>query len=92
MTAKLLTGLALTYLLTYAAYRYERQALLAKLGTYVATVMIVNNVNNGAARWTDSAGHTSRTARLTGTADSATKAQITAEITAHPGIHAAVWH
>ena len=91
MIARLLTGLALSFLLSYVAYRYEKQALLAHLGTHVAAVMLAHNVTDGAARWTDADGYTSRTARLTGTADPATKARIAAEITAHPGIHAAVW-
>ena len=88
---KLLTGLAATYLIATAGYRWQRQAALAMLGGEVAAVMLANGIDDGAARWNDANDHTSRTARLSGTADAATRARITAALADKPGIHAVVW-
>lgn len=88
---KLATGLAASFLIAYAGWRWETQALLAVLGSEVAVVMLANGVGDGAARWHDDDGVTWRIARLSGSADAATRARITAQLERHPGIHAVVW-
>lgn len=88
---KLATGLAATFLIATAGYRWQRQASLATLGGEVAQVMLANGVSDGAARWTDAGNHTSRIARLSGTANVATRARISAAVGDKPGIHAVVW-
>ncbi len=88
---KLVTGFAAAGLVAWLGYGYERQALLARLGSEAAEVMLANHVADGAARWTSPAGWTSRTARLSGSADAATRARIAAELAARPGIHSVVW-
>lgn len=88
---KLLTGVAATALIANLGYGYETQALLAKLGSKAATVMAANGVTDGAARWTDHRGWPYRVARLSGTADTATRARISTQLGAQPGIHAVTW-
>ena len=88
---KLLTGLAATGLVAKAAYMWERQDLLADLGHKAAVVLAAHGVGDGAARWTDAKGWTYRTARLSGTADTATRAAISADLAAVPGIAGVVW-
>ncbi|MFZ4110719.1 MAG: hypothetical protein ACOYKQ_09655 [Polymorphobacter sp.] len=88
---KLLAGLAATGLVAKAAYVRERQDLLAKLGERTAVVLAAHGVRDGAARWTDDAGWTYRTARLSGTADAATRASISADLARQPGIARVIW-
>lgn len=88
---KLLVGLAATGLVAKAAYMWERQTLLAGLGQRAAVVLAAQGVRDGAARWTDDAGWTYRTARLSGTADAATRARVSAELARVPGIAGVVW-
>ena len=88
---KLVTGFAALGLLAKAAWFFEGQGLVATLGTGVAAVMAANGVADGAARWSSDAGWTSRNARLSGSADAATRARIVAQVRALPGVHDAVW-
>ncbi|WP_426164993.1 hypothetical protein [Sandarakinorhabdus sp. DWP1-3-1] len=88
---KLLTGLAGVHLLASAAFVTQRQSVFARLGTEAAAVLAANGVSDGAARWTDAEGHGSRLARLSGTADAATRARIAAQLAARPGIAGVVW-
>ena len=80
-----------TGLVAKAAYVRERQDLLAKLGERTAVVLAAHGVRDGAARWTDDAGWTYRTARLSGTADAATRASISADLARQPGIARVIW-
>ncbi len=88
---KLLTGLAATGLVAKAGYVWERQSLLAALGERAAVVLAAHGVRDGAARWTDDAGWTFRIARLSGSADAATRAAISADLGTTPGIGGTVW-
>ena len=88
---KLLVGLAATGLVAKAAYMWERQTLLADLGQRAAVVLAAHGVHDGAARWTDHAGWTYRTARLSGSADAATRVQVSAELARVPGIAGVTW-
>ncbi len=89
--AKLVTGLAACHLLATTAFLWQRQTLMAALGGEAAAVLLANGVTDGAARWTDGEGHLSRIARLSGSADPATRARITAQLAARPGIAGVVW-
>jgi hypothetical protein len=88
---KLLAGLAATGLVAKAAYVRERQDLLAALGERSAQVLAAHGVGDGAARWTDADGWTWRTARLSGSADAATRVAISADLAAMPGIAGVMW-
>ncbi len=88
---KLLTGITATWLLAYAAYFLQRQSLLVNLGSKAATIMAANGVTDGAARWTSDSDRADRIARLSGSADAATRARIRAQLAALPGIHDAIW-
>jgi hypothetical protein len=88
---KLLAGLVATGLVTKVAYMWERQGLLADLGRHAAQTMAAHGINDGAARWTDADGWTYRTARLSGSGDTATRAAVAAELAAVPGIGGVVW-
>lgn len=89
--ARLLTGVLATGLIAYAGYRWHAQALLAKLGRPVAAVMLSAGVTDGSADWATPAGWTWRRARLSGTADAATRAAVLAEVRRQPGIADAEW-
>ena len=86
-----MTGIAASGLLANGAYVLERQTLLADLGKGVTPVLLAHGVNDGAARWKDDAGYTRRFARLSGTADAATRDRIIAEVRALPGLAGADW-
>jgi hypothetical protein len=88
---KLATGIAASGLLTLAAYAWQAQALFARLGTPVAAAMLKHGVTDGSVGWTTGAGWTFRRARLSGSADAATRAAILADVRAIPGIHDASW-
>lgn len=88
---KLLVGLAATGLVAKAAYMWERQTLLAGLGQRAAVVLAAHGVRDGAARWTDDAGWTYRTARLSGSADAATRARVSADLARVSGIAGVIW-
>lgn len=89
--AKLLTGMAIVHLIASAAYIWNRQSLLADLGRAAGTVMLANGVTDGSASWKDASGHSSRLARLSGSADAATRTRISAHLTDHPGIAGVIW-
>ncbi|MFZ4687962.1 MAG: hypothetical protein ACOYLS_01870 [Polymorphobacter sp.] len=88
---KLLTAFAATGLLADAGYVWHRQSLLAALSGEAAAVLAAHGVTDGSVRWTDAAGWTFRTARLSGTADAATRAAVTADLAQRPGIVSVVW-
>ncbi len=88
---KLATGIAATALIAQSANRWLEQALLAQLGGQAAAVLLANGVGDGAVRWQADNGWTHRIAHLSGTADAATRARVTASLAARPGVHDAVW-
>ncbi|PZN93919.1 MAG: hypothetical protein DCF31_11010 [Alphaproteobacteria bacterium] len=88
---KLLTGLAGVHLLASAAFIVQRQAIMSKLGGEAAAVLLANGIADGTAHWSDAEGHVSRLARLSGTADAATRARVAAQLAARPGIAGVVW-
>lgn len=88
---KLLTGLAMTGLVAKGCWTLQNQRLLAGLGRQAQAAMAAAGVPDGSVRWQDEAGWTFRVARLSGTADAATRARVIAAARAQPGIHDAVW-
>ena len=89
--AKLVAGIAASGILAYLAHGYERAALLAELGGKAASVMNAHGIRDGRAVWTSPSGWTFRIARLSGTADSATRERVRAVLSAEPGIHEVIW-
>jgi outer membrane protein OmpA-like peptidoglycan-associated protein len=88
---KLIVGLAGTSLIALAAYKLSRAPLLSGLGSRSAEVMIANGITDGRANWLSPDGWTFRVARLSGTADTATRARTRDAIAALDGVHDALW-
>jgi hypothetical protein len=88
---RLAAGVAATAVLADGWYIWHRQTMLAHLGQPIAGVMAAHAVTDGAVRWTDTRRFTWRIARLSGTADPATRAAILADVRRQPGIADAVW-
>jgi pyruvoyl-dependent arginine decarboxylase (PvlArgDC) len=88
---KLLTGLAATVVLARGASLHRGQAMAATLGQAAATAMQAHGVNDGSVRLLQPSGLVARVARLSGTADAATRAAVIGDLKRHPGIAAAVW-
>jgi hypothetical protein len=88
---KLLTGIAATGLIAYAANMFESQRILSRLGYRASLTLLANGVTDGAAGWRSDNGWTHRIARLSGTADVATRARISQQLAAKPGIAGVEW-
>ena len=88
---KLVVGIAGTALIADAAYRLVRSPLLSDLGSRTAGVMAANGISDGRANWISPAGWTSRSARLSGTADAATRLRTQRAVAALGGVSAAQW-
>ena len=88
---KLAVGVAGTSLLATAAYQLSRAPMLSDLGSRAAEVMVAHGITDGRANWVSPDGWTFRVARLSGTADVATRAHTRAAVAAIPGISEALW-
>lgn len=88
---KLLTGLAATVVLARGASLLQGQVMLAELGRDAATAMQAHGVMDGSISFRQPSGLVARVARLSGTADPATRAAVIADLRRHPGIADAVW-
>ena len=88
---KIFVGLVATLVVAAAAHALTRAPLLSDLGSRSARAMAANGVKDGRTIWVSDAGWTFRVARISGTADAATRARTLAAVSALPGIHAAVW-
>ena len=88
---KLLTGIAATSLIAFAANMFESQRILAKLGYRASRTFVANGVTDGAVAWRTDNGWTHRIARLSGTADAATRARIRTQLAAKDGIAGVEW-
>jgi OOP family OmpA-OmpF porin len=91
LTLKLVTGIAGTSLLAGLAWQVARAPLLSDLGVRTAEVMVANGITDGSALWISPGGWTSRVARLSGTADAATRERIRAAVAGLSGVHDALW-
>lgn len=88
---KLLVGFVATFVVAAVAYSLNRAALLSDLGSRSAEVMAANGIGDGRANWIGENGWTYRRARLSGTADTATRTRTLATVAALEGVHGAVW-
>lgn len=88
---KLAVGVAGTALVADAAYRLVRSPLLSDLGSRSAHVMAANGITDGRVNWVTGNGWTWRVARLSGTADAATRVRTRDAVAALAGVNDAVW-
>jgi outer membrane protein OmpA-like peptidoglycan-associated protein len=88
---KLLVGLVATFVVAAVAFSLNRSPLLSDLGARSAEVMAANGIVDGRASWIGEDGWTYRQARLSGTADAATRARTLAAVAALDGVDGAVW-
>ncbi|WP_310475199.1 hypothetical protein [Sandarakinorhabdus sp.] len=88
---KLIAGLAATVVLTRGATLHHGQVMMAKLGRAAETAMRAHGVVDGRISFGQPTGVVARVARLSGTADTATRAAVIADLKRHPGIADAVW-
>jgi hypothetical protein len=88
---KLLTGMAATVVLARGASLLQGQVMMAELGQAAATAMQTQGVMDGSISFRQPSGLVARVARLSGTADPATRAAVIADLRRHPGIADAVW-
>jgi hypothetical protein len=87
---KLLAGLAATVVLARGASLHQGQVMMAELRQAAATAMQAHGVVDGSISCRQPSGLVARVARLSGTADPATRAAVTADLRRHPGIADAV--
>jgi outer membrane protein OmpA-like peptidoglycan-associated protein len=88
---KLLVGFIATFVVAALAFGLNRSPLLSDLGSRSAEVMAANGITDGRASWIADNGWTYRRARLSGTADPATRTRTLAAVAALDGVHDAVW-
>lgn len=88
---KLLTGLAATVVVARGAAIHSGQAMIAELGDAAAAAMRDHGVIDGSVGFRQPSGLVARVARLSGTADAATRTAVMTQVTRHPGIANAVW-
>lgn len=91
LALKLVTGIAGTSLIAAMAWQVARTPLLSDLGVRTAEVMMANGITDGRAQWQSPGGWTRRVARLSGTADAATRERTRLAIADLPGVSDAVW-
>jgi hypothetical protein len=88
---KLATGVAATALLANGAWRNEGPEIIARLSLRSAMAMLRHDIPDGSVSFRADSGWMFRTARLSGTANAATRAAISADLARKPGIHAVEW-
>jgi hypothetical protein len=88
---KILAGIAATVVVTRGATLLQGQAIMAELGGTAASAMRAHGVVDGSVTFRQPSHRVTRVARLSGTADAATRAAVIAQVKHHPGIADAVW-
>jgi outer membrane protein OmpA-like peptidoglycan-associated protein len=91
LALKLVTGVAGTSLLAAMAWQVARAPLLSDLGVRTAEVMMENGITDGRVQWQTPGGWTWRVARLSGTADAATRERTRVAVAALSGVNDAQW-
>lgn len=91
LVLKLVIGIAGTSLLAAMAWQVARAPLLSDLGVRTAEVMVANGITDGRALWQSPNGWTWRVARLSGTADAATRERTRLAVADLPGVSDAIW-
>jgi hypothetical protein len=88
---KLLTGVAATLVVARAGAMLQGQSLMASLSGAAADAMAAEQVADGSVSFRAASGMIGRIARVSGTADPATRARMIAHLRQHPGIADAMW-
>ena len=88
---KLLAGIAATVVVARGATLHRGQAMMSELGGAAASAMRGHGVIDGSVSFRQPSYRVARIARLSGTANAATRAAVIAETRRHPGIADAVW-
>jgi len=88
---KLLAGVAATLVVARAGAMLQGQSLMAALSGAAADAMAAEQVTDGSVSFRAASGMIGRTARVSGTADPATRARVLARLRQHPGIAHAIW-
>jgi hypothetical protein len=88
---KLATGVAATALVATAAWNHDGGRMMTTLKRRSARVMLKHGIEDGTVTLRRDSGWVFRTPRLSGTADAATRAAVSAELARKPGIHAVEW-
>lgn len=88
---KLMAGIAATLLVARGGAQFQGQALMAALSGATADAMEAHGVADGSVSFRAPNGIIGRIARVSGTADPATRARVIARLRQHPGIADAVW-
>jgi hypothetical protein len=88
---KLLAGIAATLVVARGAAMIQGQPLIAALSGAAADAMAAQGVADGSVSFRADHGMVGRVARLSGTADAATRKRVIARLRQHPGIANAVW-
>jgi hypothetical protein len=78
-------------LLTAGVWRTDSQRLITTLARGSAGVMLKHGIADGTVSFRSDSGWTFRTARLSGTADPATRAAVSQDLATMPGIHSVEW-
>jgi outer membrane protein OmpA-like peptidoglycan-associated protein len=91
LALKLVTGVAGTSLLATLAWQVARAPLLSDLGVRTAEVMMANGITDGRVQWQSPNGWTWRVARLSGSADTATRERTRTAVAALTGVSDAQW-
>ena len=88
---KIAAGIAATVVVARGATLAHGQAMMAELGSAAASAMQAHGVVDGGVTFRQPSNHVTRVARLSGTADAATRAAVIADVNRQPGIADAVW-
>ncbi|MCU0892635.1 MAG: hypothetical protein MUE77_13095 [Sandarakinorhabdus sp.] len=88
---KLLTGLAATVVIARGATLHEGQTIMGRLGWAARQALLAQGVADGSVSFRSPGGHVGRIARLSGTADAATRAAVIARLKRNPAIADARW-
>lgn len=88
---KLLAGVAATLVVARGGVMLKGQTLIATLSGAAADAMLAEGVADGSVSFRSTNNMVGRVARLSGTADAATRARVLAAVRRHPGIADAIW-
>jgi hypothetical protein len=88
---KLLTGLAATVVLAAGAGRFSVGPALTAQAAAIGALMEAHGIEDGSVSFRQPSRRFARIARLSGTADPATRAAVLAEVKRRPAIADALW-
>ncbi|WP_439546487.1 hypothetical protein [Sandarakinorhabdus sp.] len=88
---KLLAGVAATLVVARGGVMHRGQNLIAALSGAAADAVEASGVTDGSVSFRAPNGMVGRVARVSGTADAATRARVLNHLRQHPGIAGALW-